>query len=85
MSNTLLIIWKKNPANNEEYMPLDIAAEKGHLEIVKYIENHFEDKNPAHNNAGCTPLHTAAHLGYFEFVKYISDHIENEKSTRSGG
>ena len=49
----------KNPADNEGWTPLHIAAQERHLEIVKYISQHLEDKNPAKND-GKTPLCLAA-------------------------
>ena len=62
----------KNPADNEADTPLDIAAQKGHLENVNYIVNHLKDKNPAMND-GQTLLHIAAQEGHLEIVKYIVD------------
>ena len=50
-----------------------MAAQEGHFEIVKYISQYLEDKNPA-NNEGNTPLFMAAQEGHLEMVQYISQY-----------
>ena len=42
-------------------LPFFIAAYEGHFEVVKYLVDNLEDKNPkSDNHFGETPLHTAA-------------------------
>ena len=53
----------KNPSNAV------FAAEKGHLNVCKYIIENTEDKNS--RNSGYTPLHLAAENGRLDVCKYI--------------
>ena len=44
------------------WTPIHFASLEGHLEIIKYIAEYLEDKNPATHD-GVTPLHFAAFKG----------------------
>ena len=55
----------KNPTMNDGWTPYHFAAERGHLEIVKFLASFIENKNPAIND-GWTPLHSAARHGRLE-------------------
>ena len=55
----------------------DIAAMRGHFNVVKYIVDNVEDKNPS-DSIGDTPLHRAAMGGHLAIVKYIMDNIEDK-------
>ena len=44
------IVEEKNPANEDGYTPLFIAALMGHFEICKLIIDNMEDKNPKTNS-----------------------------------
>jgi ankyrin repeat protein len=72
------------------------AAVLGHFNVVKYIMDRAEDKNPADwggdtplheaaiqgHLAGDTPLHEAAIRGHLAIVKYMMDNI-NDKSPKN--
>ena len=47
------------------------------MEIVRFIADHLNDKNPAMND-GTTPLHLAAEEGHLDIVKFIGDLLENK-------
>ena len=56
---------------------LDIAAMRGHFNVVKYIVDNSEDKNPS-DAIGDTPLHRAAMGGHLPIVRYIMDNVEDK-------
>ena len=53
------------------------AAIRGHFNVVKYIVDNSEDKNPP-DCQRYTPLHKAANRGHLAIVSYIMDNIENK-------
>ena len=55
----------------------DIAAMRGHFNVVKYIVDNSEDKNPS-DSIGDTPLHRAAMGGHLAIVRYIMDKLEDK-------
>ena len=55
----------------------DIAAMRGHFNVVKYIVANSEDKNPS-DAIGDTPLHRAAMGGHLAIVRYIMDNVEDK-------
>ena len=55
----------------------DIAAMRGHFNVVKYIVDNSEDKNPS-DAIGDTPLHRAAMGGHLAIVRYIMDKLEDK-------
>ena len=58
--------------------PIFIAAFHGHLEIVRYLLDNLEDKNPKnHGNWYCTPLHVAANHGRIDVVRYIMSKVSD--------
>ena len=57
---------------SSDTMPFHLAAEKGHLEICKFIMERNEDKNPA-NYDGETPLHFAAQYGHLHVCHILID------------
>ena len=74
-----------NPACTKDgRTPLLFASDSGHLEIVKYISDHLEQKNPAKND-GWTPLHAASQEGHLDIAKYIAGHLENKNPTAHDG
>lgn len=61
-----------NARNKDGLTPLIAAADKGHLEVVKFLVEKGADVNAKDNN-GRTPLIAAAPLGYLEMVKFLVD------------
>ena len=54
------------------WTPLHHAAATGHFEVVKYIMENYDYKNPkSDGSSGETPLHCAARFGRLDVVKYI--------------
>ena len=49
-----------------------LLLKKGYLDMVKYISQDLEDKNPA-DNKGDTPLDIVAQKGNLEIVNYIPE------------
>jgi ankyrin repeat protein len=60
-----------NQANNHGVTPLLIAAQKGHLEVVKYLVTQGQAAVNQATNDGATPLLIAAQKGHLEVVKYL--------------
>ena len=63
------------------YTPLHMAAELGHLDIVKCLAKHLENKNPAMKN-GETPIYHAAGKGHLEIIEYIAQYVEDKNPAR---
>jgi len=59
-----------NETDDWNQTPLSIAADKGHLEIVKYLVEQGAQLNQA-DRLDNTPLHIAAGKGHLEIVKYL--------------
>ena len=49
---------------------MHFAAQHGHLDIVKFVAEYSEDKNPTDEN-GFTPLNFARENGHLEIVNYF--------------
>ena len=62
----------------------DIAAMRGHFNVVKYIVANSEDKNPS-DAIGDTPLHRAAKGGHLAIVTYIMENIEDKSPKDQDG
>ena len=62
----------------------DIAAMRGHFNVVKYIVENSEDKNPS-DAIGDTPLHRAAKGGHLAIVTYIMENIEDKSPKDQDG
>jgi uncharacterized protein len=61
---------------NDKYFgwsPLQMAATKGHLNVVKYLVDHGADMNYAHPMTKMTPFHLAAFDNYYDIVKYLAE------------
>ena len=52
-------------------MPLFIAAEKGHLEVVRFLVESGANKDQASTDDGSTPLFIAAGKGHLEVVRFL--------------
>ena len=57
---------------NKDYLTVHWAADNGYFDIVKYLVDITEDKNPRDKN-GNRPLHYAAKKGHFNTMKYLVD------------
>ena len=78
------MVHKKIRLKIKEYYKCDTmknafhyAAISGHFNVVKYLMDSVEDKNPA-DSSGDTPLHKAAFHGHLAIVSYIMDNIEDK-------
>lgn len=69
-------IEKEHVNVNDKYFgwsPLQMAATKGHFEVVKYLVEHGADLNYAHPMTKMTPFHLAAFDGHEKIVKYLAE------------
>ena len=67
---------KKNIKLMYDRQPFFIATLLGHFEVVKYLVDNLEDKNPILDSyAQCTALHFAAIHGRIDIVKYIMSNV----------
>ena len=58
--------------------PFLAAAAAGHLEVVKYIVENHDDKNPnTYESSKITPLHCAAREDKLDVVKYIMSNVSD--------
>ena len=64
--------------------PLHVAAERGHLNLCKYIVEKTGDFNPKLAD-GFTALHFAAEQGHFEVYKFIWYNVEGKNPADDGG
>ena len=71
------MVGDKNPARNDGYTPLHVAAKNGHLEICNLIIDSVNDKNPP-TNRGVTPLCIAATNGHLEICKLLFENVGNK-------
>ena len=59
--------------------PIFIAVYFGHFDVVKYLVDNLEDKNPKidgyDERKGETPLHMAAMKGRIDIIKYIMSNV----------
>ena len=69
-----VIWWKlvldKDQANNQGATPLYIAAENGHLDVVRHLVEVGADKDQA-SNQRATPLFIAALNGHLDVVRHL--------------
>ena len=72
----------KNVRKTERINALNLAADKGHLEIYKFLSRKLRDKNPGNvslvNTEGRSPLHWAANRGHFAVCKFIIENTPNK-------
>ena len=87
-------LQNKNPYTSDGRTALHLAAERGHLEIVKYIIMHVENKNPLIINGihtffdfynGWTPLHFEAMEGHLKIVTCIAELLEDKNPMSQDG
>ena len=72
-------VKEKNPKDLTGWTPLHDAAERGYLDICKYIIGKVQDKNPVNGSKSRnTPLHIAAKYGHLEICRYMVGLIENK-------
>ena len=75
----LSVIWwklvpakSKDQAQNSGATPLWVAAENGHLDVVRHLVEGGADKDQA-KISGATPLHIAAENGHLDVVRYLAE------------
>ena len=60
----------KDQADNYIISPLYIAAQNGHLDVVRHLVEVGADKDQA-QNSGATPLYIAAENGHLDVVRLL--------------
>ena len=66
---TLVTLAQEKPKRSQ-LLPVQIAAKKGHIQVVRWILNKSQDINPS-NKAGVSLLHIAALYGEENLIKEI--------------
>lgn len=61
-----------NTKDNVGWAPLYLAAETGHLEVVKFLNEQQADIS-VKDNDGCTLLHLSAQNGHLNVSKYLAE------------
>jgi cytohesin len=76
----------KNPADEQGFTPLYIAADRGHFELCKSIleTESVIDGNPRIYN-GDTPLHSAAQNGHYKICELIVNESVNKNPKNDAG
>ena len=65
-----LVLTKIKPPDSSGATPLYIAAENGHLDVVRHLVEVGADKDQA-NIQGATPLYIAAQKGHLDVVRHL--------------
>ncbi|XP_014664203.1 PREDICTED: uncharacterized protein LOC106806702 [Priapulus caudatus] len=60
-----------NPRSGVGDWPMYLAAENGHIEVMKLLYERGGDVASAHASTRCTPLHVACARGHLEVVRYM--------------
>ena len=70
----------RNPEDHAKKTPLHLAAEYGHLSVVKFLVPFLSDKNPKTGPywSETTPLHDAAYEGHLPVVEYLVENIKGD-------
>ncbi|CAM6038729.1 unnamed protein product [Sphagnum compactum] len=65
-----------NVQDDRNFTPLDLAIEKGHVEVVELLLEHTStsDLERKHNCSGNTPLHIATKNGHVELTNLLLEH-----------
>jgi ankyrin repeat protein len=64
-------------AKTERHTALHLAAEKGHLEIVKLLLEHGADVNEKTKYGGETAVEMAEHMGHTKVFGFIRQWLEH--------
>ena len=85
LSAVVLQFFKDDISRSErQYSPLHVTADKGLLELSKFIIERTGDKNPARSD-GFTALHMAAIKGHTEVCKHIIENVVNKNPADKDG
>ena len=85
LSIVVLQFFEGNISRMErQYSPLHVAADRGLLEMSKFIIDKTGVKNPAHSD-GYTALHMSAIKGHTEVCKHILEIVEDKNPTDKDG
>jgi ankyrin repeat protein len=76
--------FKKQSRLESQWSPLHIVANKGSLELFKYISRKCGSINPVRDD-GITAIHMAAVAGHLEIVTFIIDNHQNQNQSSANG
>ena len=75
----------QNPKRaSDGWTPLHHAAQKGHLEVCKFLMSALVDKNPG-NKIRWTPLHSAVKRGHLKICQYFMEAIVDKNPVDQNG
>ena len=74
---------KVEATNHKGYTALDLAAQKGYLEIVQHLVEEQGAKINRADKHGWLPLHSAACNGYKEVVQYLVEHPDTNVNVQN--
>jgi ankyrin repeat protein len=80
-----------NVQDDRSFTPLDLAIEKGHVEVVELLLEYTftSDLERKHNCSGNTPLHFATKNGHVELTNLLLEHANklhfNKENTNKNG
>jgi ankyrin repeat protein len=70
--------------DNDNFRYINTIGRSGHVETVKLLLEHSNDKNPEDNDRS-TPLHDAASSGQVETVKLLLEHADDKNPEDKDG
>ena len=62
---------------------MHLAAEGGHIEVIKFLLPLFGERVHEKTNASCTMLHFAARVGHCQVVRYLIEEVHLDPQDRS--
>ena len=61
---------------------MNVAAERGHIEVIKFLLRLFGERVHEKANDSSTMLHLAAHMGHCQVVCYLIDEVQMDPQDR---